>query len=378
MEFHTSSSATPRTPTADLPLAAGYVDHPQLLPGRVGEAGESSASVKRRLPTTSAALVDPSLIPSMFATSSSSSFRPDVAIMMPADGHRRSQGVEGFQPPSTTLGNSDVEERPRSFPSTVGDEFPGRAGVHKDSGSFSHLLRQQQLQGHSQTLLSFSAQLCVGAARDPSASEHAMQGPAHAHSTASGRDASTSSSGAGALHRTSSSSKQQDWVDSQHEPQRPQQHDLTVSVSGECPADSSSCPRPVSPSEISCPCCDCSALDDVMGKDGHGSTSSAAGKRKRCGQCGPCRVTVDCGECRQCVHKAKLKQVCIHRKCDTLKNRPPIFTGASTLAAAETSDQPKVGKSLFCRQLKFESTNAARCFSNFFAFICLYHFVMDN
>eukprot|EP00117_Sycon_ciliatum_P023110 scpid32118/ scgid19732/ len=73
--------------------------------------------------------------------------------------------------------------------------------------------------------------------------------------------------------------------------------------------------------------------DGIMGRDGGAAGRASANvKRRRCGECGPCKVTVDCGECRQCIHKAKLKQVCVHRKCEALKHR--LLPGHDSFASA--------------------------------------------
>ena len=82
------------------------------------------------------------------------------------------------------------------------------------------------------------------------------------------------------------------------------------------------CPSPTS---ISCSCSLDGVEGNAMAKDG-GSKSCTA-KRRRCGLCKPCLVTGDCGECRTCVNKVKLKQVCVHRKCEALKHRPALVAG---------------------------------------------------
>ena len=59
-------------------------------------------------------------------------------------------------------------------------------------------------------------------------------------------------------------------------------------------------------------------------------------KKRRCGQCRACK-SVDCGQCRYCLDKKKfgghnrLKQCCIHRRCDTYntslsENKQPPHT----------------------------------------------------
>ncbi|XP_013413523.1 uncharacterized protein LOC106175909 isoform X2 [Lingula anatina] len=45
-------------------------------------------------------------------------------------------------------------------------------------------------------------------------------------------------------------------------------------------------------------------------------------RRTRCGQCGPCQIKNDCGQCKHCLNKAVLKQSCIYRKCLYLRCKP--------------------------------------------------------
>ncbi|KAK6183832.1 hypothetical protein SNE40_006424 [Patella caerulea] len=42
-------------------------------------------------------------------------------------------------------------------------------------------------------------------------------------------------------------------------------------------------------------------------------------RRKRCGECGPCQIKTNCGECPYCVRRSVLKQSCIYRKCIYLR-----------------------------------------------------------
>ena len=42
---------------------------------------------------------------------------------------------------------------------------------------------------------------------------------------------------------------------------------------------------------------------------------SVRGRRKPCGNCPPCKLKENCGECMQCINRKKGKQICRLRKC---------------------------------------------------------------
>lgn len=66
---------------------------------------------------------------------------------------------------------------------------------------------------------------------------------------------------------------------------------------------------------------------DGLGVEGY-SPSSLGGaggsrrKRKRCGECVPCRRQTNCEQCSSCRNRKRGHQICKYRKCEELKRKP--------------------------------------------------------
>uniref|UniRef100_A0A8C6S6Z3 CXXC-type zinc finger protein 5 n=1 Tax=Neogobius melanostomus TaxID=47308 RepID=A0A8C6S6Z3_9GOBI len=66
---------------------------------------------------------------------------------------------------------------------------------------------------------------------------------------------------------------------------------------------------------------------DGLGVEGY-SPSSVGGaggsrrKRKRCGECVPCRRQTNCEQCSSCRNRKRGHQICKYRKCEELKRKP--------------------------------------------------------
>ncbi|XP_062332930.1 CXXC-type zinc finger protein 5 [Osmerus eperlanus] len=64
------------------------------------------------------------------------------------------------------------------------------------------------------------------------------------------------------------------------------------------------------------------------GMDGSQGESSSPGggagrrKRKRCGECVPCRRRTNCEQCNSCRNRKTGHQICKYRKCEELKRKP--------------------------------------------------------
>lgn len=76
---------------------------------------------------------------------------------------------------------------------------------------------------------------------------------------------------------------------------------------------------------------------DGLGVEGY-SPSSLGGaggsrrKRKRCGECVPCRRQTNCEQCSSCRNRKRGHQICKYRKCEELKRKPgaPGFEGRAS------------------------------------------------
>ncbi|XP_034038055.1 CXXC-type zinc finger protein 5-like [Thalassophryne amazonica] len=60
-----------------------------------------------------------------------------------------------------------------------------------------------------------------------------------------------------------------------------------------------------------------------------GGSSGGRRKRKRCGECVPCRRQTNCEQCSSCRNRKRGHQICKYRKCEELKRKPggPGFEG---------------------------------------------------
>lgn len=53
-----------------------------------------------------------------------------------------------------------------------------------------------------------------------------------------------------------------------------------------------------------------------------GGGSGGRRKRKRCGECVPCRRQTNCEQCSSCRNRKRGHQICKYRKCEELKRKP--------------------------------------------------------
>ncbi|KAM9795271.1 uncharacterized protein ACB057_010119 [Neosynchiropus ocellatus] len=53
-----------------------------------------------------------------------------------------------------------------------------------------------------------------------------------------------------------------------------------------------------------------------------GGSSGGRRKRKRCGECVPCRRQTNCEQCSSCRNRKRGHQICKYRKCEELKRKP--------------------------------------------------------
>uniref|UniRef100_A0A673C2Z3 CXXC-type zinc finger protein 5 n=1 Tax=Sphaeramia orbicularis TaxID=375764 RepID=A0A673C2Z3_9TELE len=53
-----------------------------------------------------------------------------------------------------------------------------------------------------------------------------------------------------------------------------------------------------------------------------GGGSGSRRKRKRCGECVPCRRQTNCEQCSSCRNRKRGHQICKYRKCEELKRKP--------------------------------------------------------
>lgn len=53
-----------------------------------------------------------------------------------------------------------------------------------------------------------------------------------------------------------------------------------------------------------------------------GGAGSSRRKRKRCGECVPCRRQTNCEQCSSCRNRKRGHQICKYRKCEELKRKP--------------------------------------------------------
>lgn len=70
-----------------------------------------------------------------------------------------------------------------------------------------------------------------------------------------------------------------------------------------------------------------SEASDGLGVEGYspgslGGTGSSRRKRKRCGECVPCRRQTNCEQCSSCRNRKRGHQICKYRKCEELKRKP--------------------------------------------------------
>lgn len=66
---------------------------------------------------------------------------------------------------------------------------------------------------------------------------------------------------------------------------------------------------------------------DGLGVEGYspssgGGAGSSRRKRKRCGECVPCRRQTNCEQCSSCRNRKRGHQICKYRKCEELKRKP--------------------------------------------------------
>uniref|UniRef100_A0A3Q0R910 CXXC-type zinc finger protein 5 n=1 Tax=Amphilophus citrinellus TaxID=61819 RepID=A0A3Q0R910_AMPCI len=66
-----------------------------------------------------------------------------------------------------------------------------------------------------------------------------------------------------------------------------------------------------------------------------GGSSGGRRKRKRCGECVPCRRQTNCEQCSSCRNRKRGHQICKYRKCEELKRKPggPGFESRVNLPA---------------------------------------------
>lgn len=53
-----------------------------------------------------------------------------------------------------------------------------------------------------------------------------------------------------------------------------------------------------------------------------GGSGGGRRKRKRCGECVPCRRQTNCEQCSSCRNRKRGHQICKYRKCEELKRKP--------------------------------------------------------
>uniref|UniRef100_A0A665X0L3 CXXC-type zinc finger protein 5 n=1 Tax=Echeneis naucrates TaxID=173247 RepID=A0A665X0L3_ECHNA len=53
-----------------------------------------------------------------------------------------------------------------------------------------------------------------------------------------------------------------------------------------------------------------------------GASNGGRRKRKRCGECVPCRRQTNCEQCSSCRNRKRGHQICKYRKCEELKRKP--------------------------------------------------------
>ncbi|CAL8301718.1 unnamed protein product [Arctogadus glacialis] len=59
-----------------------------------------------------------------------------------------------------------------------------------------------------------------------------------------------------------------------------------------------------------------------LGAGGGGAGVGGRRKRKRCGECVPCRRQRNCDQCSSCRNRKRGHQICKYRKCEELKRKP--------------------------------------------------------
>ncbi|XP_072292248.1 uncharacterized protein [Eucyclogobius newberryi] len=69
-----------------------------------------------------------------------------------------------------------------------------------------------------------------------------------------------------------------------------------------------------------------------------GGAGSSRRKRKRCGECVPCRRQTNCEQCSSCRNRKRGHQICKYRKCEELKRKPGIDGRASGFEGLRGSD----------------------------------------
>uniref|UniRef100_A0A8C5CLT2 CXXC-type zinc finger protein 5 n=1 Tax=Gadus morhua TaxID=8049 RepID=A0A8C5CLT2_GADMO len=65
-----------------------------------------------------------------------------------------------------------------------------------------------------------------------------------------------------------------------------------------------------------------SAAAAVAAAAAAGAGEGMEGKRKRCGECVPCRRQRNCDQCSSCRNRKRGHQICKYRKCEELKRKP--------------------------------------------------------